>query len=114
MWTGAVPAATFTTGATAQWFYEVSSSAHQETCTDITNGLQGSGVLRPVRLHRRPRLLRQPVADRGERGHVAQPCRHAGAAVGKYSYTAISTRTFAGGGPGWNSAGTAVGTAGAC
>jgi hypothetical protein len=110
LWTGATPSVSFTSGGLFQVFYEVASNV-QNTCTDMGNGIQGN----------------LPAGTSARMGSISLTGTAPGAITNNfpasvqpvtsplvYSAVSVTSTTARGGGPGWNSAGTAVGTTGSC
>lgn len=104
-WTGVSPA--FDGGYLHQAFGEVASSI-TKPCTDMGSGVLGTATTGiPARLGSL-NLLTTPTAE----NFVASVQPSTASSV--YAVNALSATTIAYGGPGWNAAGTGVGTKGAC
>jgi hypothetical protein len=107
------PQAPFTSASKAQVFGEVASS-YNEPCTDMGNGRQGNSV--PGGAYNYP-TFPSYVSSFALAGTATAPSLtgYTIPSTGKYTQTMLaSNRTFYYGGPGWNAAGTATGTAGSC
>jgi hypothetical protein len=101
----------FTTANQVQWYFEVASTV-VESCTDMGNGNQGSGGAaaspRPAFIASASYHTAGAFAN-ASLGYYVIPSGSA-----QWTQNTPSVRTFYGGGPGWNSAGTAVGSVGSC
>jgi hypothetical protein len=109
VWSGlAVP---FTSANNYNLFFEL-ASVNVESCSDMGNGEQGSGG---AGASPRPSFIASASYFSGgawNNGSLTNYVLPTGTT--KWSYNTASARTFYGGGPGWNAAGTAVGSVGSC
>lgn len=108
VWSGVTP--TFTTSNKQQYFWELSNTVKWESCGDMGNGAQGSGGALAVP---RPAYIASATLVGGSVPASLSYYRLP-SAVAEWTHNTPSDRTQYGGGPGWNSAGTGVGTSGAC
>lgn len=112
VWTGATPSVTFNTASLFQGFYEVASSV-QNTCTDLGNGILGSaasGLASRVGSSNLTNKVPTTIVNNFTASTVNVPA----SPVGLADVSALSAETMRGGGPMWNSAGTAAGITGGC
>lgn len=108
VWSGlAVP---FTSANGYQLFFELAHTT-VESCSDMGNGQQGSGG---AGASPRPSFIASAAYFSGGSWVNGSLINFLSPVTTKWTYNAPSVRTFYGGGPGWNSAGTATGTPGSC
>lgn len=108
VWSGVTPA--FTNSNKQQYFWELSNISKWESCGDMGNGAQGSGGAAAVP---RPAYIASATLINGSVPASLSYYRLP-SAIPEWTQNTPSDRTQYGGGPGWNSAGTGVGTSGAC
>jgi hypothetical protein len=101
---------TFTSGGLFQVFYEVATKATGDNtpCTDMGNGRDGATDLSAARMGSISMTGTAPGAIANNFTASTQP------STAVYTATALSATTTRAGGPGYNPAGTGVGTRGSC
>jgi hypothetical protein len=110
IWTNAPNSVTFDKGGLFQGFYEVATLASGDNtpCTDMGNGRDGAtdGLAARIGTNAIGGTLPGPIANNftGSTLPVVAP----------YTFNQVSAQTTRAGGPGYNAAGTGVGTTGAC